>query len=889
MKRKSLAILAGVTILAGLIGIVGTAGSAEPAPPKCAGGEEATKVTAGIVQMVGCWTESTKDGAKVYTADLDKQPAYGDRQIRGVDLNGFLVGSAHPTSQLVVNSKTNEIRTKLAAEDGGIEAKLYTVGYPDPKNPTQMGEPFKINFTPPKSGSMLLEDFRFGNNGVYANTLDGFSPVGDVETPVMLGEDGTGSMNLTVQLAGIFTLKGKPQSVTILIPGKVGEGSKLDGFELKLAEIDAIKLINIHSLEAKYSAEEKTLGGGADFSLPFMGDRGVSFSFEIKDKLLSKGTVGVSGVKIPIGGAGFITALNGGFGFEPYENAYVLNLQAGATAEFGPEIPLPWGKVAPLEVSSNLKIGKKGQDFYFLFDGGVRVFRIEVGSVFLNIHSDSGVEFGASVGVGFPSFSNNPNDPFYVGAGVKGWIAKQRFQFEGWGKIHVVGLDLLEGDILINDRAVGACWKVAWFDGGMVYEYGRGAHDFGVSCGLGNYREAYPSAVRDGVAAISADRPRKLTTGRREVALTARGQGDAPRFKLTSSDGRSFAVPRGKDAIKGKDFMIVADRRNEKTHVLAAGLPNGRWTLTPYPDSVPIMGVRTGKALPPERVEARIVGKGLTRTLIWNSKGNPDTRLVFTEKMRGGFEQPILETGKIRGRHTFKVTKGSHYGQRRLRAYVVHGGGPREITIEDRFAVKRPGKLRAPGGIRAWRDVYDATATWRSVRGATGYVAEIAVKRNGRRVSSYRRKVGPKVRRIVIPNHPGGPVAVASVHALNADGVPGRAGTRRFRLAPPTSVTMRQAARRSAASAMRAGDRVKVRTICPIDGHCQTKVLLKLGDRTIARKTFQQVPGTYRNLELTPVSKPLRRRLAGGSLGGVRVVVRQHRSGSSAVTASRAP
>ena len=884
MNRKYLVLLAALTMLMGLIGTAGAADTAEPVP-KCPGGQEATKVTAGIVQMVGCWTESAQGGAKIYTADLDKQPAYGG-QVKGVDLNGFLIGSAHPTSQLVVNAKTNEIWTKLATEDSGTEVKVYSMGFPDPRNPTPMGEPFKINFTAPKTGTMLLEDFRFGNNGAYAHTLGGFSPVGDVETPVTLGEGGTGSMNFTVQLAGIFTLKGKPQSVTILIPGKVGEGSKIDGFELKLAELDAIKLINIHDLEAKYSAEEKTLGGGADFSLPFMGKRGVSFSFEIKDKLLSKGTVGVSGIKIPIGGAGFITALNGGFGFEPYQNAYVLNLQAGATAEFGPEIPLPWGKVVPLEVSSNLKIGKQGQDFYFLFDGGVKVFRVEVGSVFLNIHTDSGVEFGAKVGIGFPSFSNNENDPFYVGAGVKGWIANHKFQFEGSGKIHVIGLNLLEGDILINDRAVGACWKVGWFDGGVVYEYGRAIHDFGISCGLGNYREAYPSAVREGVAAVSAERPRKLTTGPREVALTARGQGDAPRFKLTSADGRSFAVPRGKDAVKGKGYMIVADRRNKMTHVLATGLPNGKWTLTPYADSVPIMGVTTGKALPPERVQARIVGKGLTRTLLWNSEGNPDTRLVFTEKMKGGYEQPILETGKIRGRHTFRVTKGSHYGQRRLRAYVVHNGGPREITVEDHFAVKRPGKLRAPRGIHAWRNIYKATATWNGVRGATGYIAEIAVKKNGKRVSAYRRKVGPKARRIVIPTHPGGGLAVASVQALNADGVPGRLGTRRFRLAPPKSITLRQAGRRSVRSAVRAGGGVKVRTICPVNGHCQTTVLLKLGNRVIGKTFYQQVPGTYRSAIVTPDSKSLRRRLARGGLNGVRVEVRQHRTGDRIVTAS---
>lgn len=886
MRRRGVVLVSALATLAGLVGATSVAASVEP-EPKCAGGADATKVTVGIVEMVGCWTEFTKDGTKYYSADFAEQPAYGDKQIRGIDMNGFIVGGAHlggahpQGSRLLVNAKTYAIQSISSDDEQSTEAVLYSVGYPDPRNPTQMGEPFKINFTAPNQGSMLLEDFRLGSNGVYVHTLGGFSPVGDVETPVELSDGGKGSMNLTVQLAGIFALKGKPQSTTILIPSEVGEGSKLDGFEIKLEEIDAIKLIDIRKFEAEYSAEEKTLGGGADFSLPFMNDKGVSFEFEIRDSVITKATVGVSGLKIPIGAppAGFITALDGGFGFEKTDKAFVLNLYAGATAQFGPEVPTPWGKVVPLEVDAALKIGKAGNDFYFFFDGGVKVFRLKAGSVYLRIHTSSGVQFGFSVGIGFPSYSNNPNDPFYIGAKVDGWIAKQKFQFEGRGKVRLIGLDIFDGRILINDKAAGACWKVTWFDGGAVYVYGAGSvQTFGVSCGLDRYRENYPKATRRGVAAVSADHPRKLTTGKREVVLSARGRGDAPRFRLTSKDGRSFEVPRGKDIVRTKRHMIVVDRENRVTHVAAGGLANGKWTITPYEGSAPIMGVRTGKALPPERVQARIVGKGLTRTLFWNSKGNPHTRLAFSELMKGGFEQPILVTDKVRGRYTFRATKGSHYGNRRLRAVVLHGGTPRQATIEDRFVVERPGNLRAPRMVRAWRNVYTAVATWKGVRGAHGYIAEIAVKRDGKRISAYRRVLGPKKRRIVIPSHPGGGWAIASVQALNADGKPGRVGTKRFRLAPPKSINLKQAGRQSTNSAVRVGGQVKVRTICPVNGHCQTAVLLKLGDRTVGGKRYQQVPGTFRNILLAPNSKALKRRLARGRLNRLRVVVRQHQA-----------
>ncbi|MBN8866324.1 MAG: hypothetical protein J0H98_02100 [Solirubrobacterales bacterium] len=895
MKQKILMLAALGAALMGMVAMAGSAAGEETAP-KCAGpgNKTAEKVTVGIVQMLGCFEVDTIDGGKVYTANPDRQPYYGtgDKLIQAVDMNGFLVdgrkpeGDARKQGWITINTKDSSIRYE--GQSGEIlPIQLAVIGPKElTSEPSKVGEPFKLNFTAPKFGSMTLEDLRFFSNATWVKALAGFSPIPDIETPIRLLEGGKGSMDLSLRLAGWMTLKGKPQSVTVNVPTAVGEGSHVDGFELKLEEIDGIKLITIHNLEAKYSAEEKTLGGGAGFSLPFMGDRGISFEFEVQDAVLTKASVGASGLEIPIGAppAGTISALSGGFGFKKVDDQLLLNLNAAATAEFGPKVPSPWGKLVPLEVNSSLKIGKEKNDFYFFFDGGLKVFRLPAGSVYLKIRTASGVEFGFNLGIGFPSYSNNPDDPFYIGTKVDGWVAKQKFQFEGRGKVRLIGLDIFDGRILINNRAAGACWKVTWFDGGAVYEYGaKEVKTFGVSCGLDNYREKYPAATRSGVAAVSSERPRRLTTGPREVVLSARGDGDAPRFRLTSSDGRSFEVPRGKDVVRTKKFMIVVDRRNAVTHVAAGGLARGEWTITPYAGSAPIMGVKTGKALPPEKVQARIVGRGLTRTLVWDSKGNPHTKIAFSEVMAGGYEQPILVTDKTRGRYTFRVTKGDHYGKRRLRAVVVHGGTPREATVEDRFTVNRPAKLNAPRIVRAWRNGYTAAATWRAVPGATGYVAEIAVLRQGQRLGAYRRLVGPKRRKITIPSYPGGTWAVANVQALNADGIAGRIGTRRFRLSPPDALDLHQAGRQSAGSAVRNGGKVRVRVVCPVNGHCQTRVLLKLKGRAIAEKSFQQVPDTYRFVALTPRSPKLRRLLAQGRLKGARVVVLQHRNGGRAI------
>lgn len=886
MKRKVFALAAGIVVLATFVATVNPASSAEPAP-KCKDGSDPTKVTTGIAQMVGCWTKTTVNGADVYRARFDAQPSYGEgnKAVRGVDMNGFLIGAQDLASldktALEVNTKTQAVRSVEVSSGDKSWVRLYSMGWPDPKNPVLMGgDAFVLNFTAPGFGSLLIEDFRLGSNQAWSKAFDGWSPIGDGETPAMITEDGKGSMNFTVQLSGIFTLKGHPQSVTIKIPTAVGEGAKIDGFDIHLQEIDGIKLITIRDFEAEYSAEEKKLGGGADFVLPFMGDKGVSFAFEVENTVLTKANVGVSGIKVPIGAppAGFLTAMNGGFGFKQIDKAFVLNLNAGATAEFGPEVPTPWGKVVPLEVTSALQIGKEGQDFYFHFDGGVKVFRLNVGSVYLKIHTDSGVAFGFSIGVGFPSYSNNPNDPFYIGSSVDGWVAKRKFQFEGKGKVRLVGLDIFEGRILINDKAAGACWKVAFFDGGAVYEYGaKDVQTFGVGCGLDRYREAYPSATSTGEVVASASRPRQLKTGKRTVILSVRGKNDAPRFRLTSGDGRTLVVPRNKEAVKTGKYMIVVDRANKVTHVASGVLRDRKWTITPYGDSTPVMGVRTGEFLKPEKVKAKVVGKGLKRTLIWDSEGNPNTKLSFTEVMRNGYEQPILVTNKVRGRYSFRATKGSHYGERRLKAYVVHGGTPREATIEDRYTVRRPARLKAPAGVRAWRNIYTAKAVWRGVAGATGYVAEIAIMKDGKRVSSYRRVVGPGKRSIAIPSHPGGTWAIARVQALNVDGVPGFIGSRKFRLAPGKSLTLKQASRLTAASATKvAANKVRLRAICPLNGHCQTRVVLKVNGRTLGQTGFQQVPGTYRFVTLT--SKRLGPALRKNP-GKLRVVVHQLRIG----------
>ena len=66
--------------------------------------------------------------------------------------------------------------------------------------------------------------------------------------------------------------------------------------------------------------------------------------------------------------------------------------------------------------------------------------------------------------------------------------------------------------------------------------------------------------------------------------------------------------------------------------------------------------------------------------------------------------------------------------------------------------------------------------------------------------------------------------------------------------------------------------------MCPLNGHCQTFVRLTNHGGTIARTSFQQVPGTFRyvNFKSKKIGKAIR---SGRSL--LEVEVRQHRIGGA--------
>jgi hypothetical protein len=870
-SRSRVAWISVAVLACALIALTMATRPAAGATPTCKGGTIAKTVEVGIVKAIGCWTQATPNGQTVYTGAWENQD-------KGIDLNGFILTG--PTGGgLQINAATRQVTSVKLSGSADDRAQINSNNFPTQGAINPLGGPLKLDFIAPEHSGLQLEDLHLGSNAV-AGALAGLSPVGTIETPVRIEEGGTGSMDLTIALAGYFTLKGKPQSVTIALPTDSGNGTKFDGFELDIEEIDSFKVIEINNLVAKYSASQKSLSGAAGATFPFTVAGkvgfGVNFAFQ-SDKFFEVGA-DAHGLKIPIGAppGGFITKIGGGFRLSWLDTGgWLPAITASTAADFGPEIPTPFGEIAPISADASLFAGYEGKELVFKISGNVSVFRIPVGDAYVFIHFNSGVEFGAGLGLGLPSFKNNSNDPFYIGARVDGWVAKGKFQLEGSGGIRLLGIGF-SGRILVNDQSVGACWKVPFpftdgIDGGAVYKYGDVVRTFGVGCGLDDYKEKFPQA-----ASASASHPRQIRLRPDEVVLDVKGQGGAPRFTMRSADGQVLRAPTDRDSVIERSgrtpHAFFVNQGGAMTNVLLPH-PKGLWTVTPYPGSPPITSLKAGREAPKEHVKAEVRGNGPVRTLVWNSKNRPHTRLMFTERLKGGQELPILRTGKAQGSHRFKVSTGSRYGKRAIRVVVIHGYGSTQSSVVDHYRVNRPKRLDAPANISAYRHNHDVYVKWSPVRGAHDYLVQVAMRQNGKLVSSYLDRLGPRHRMTVFKHHPGGGVAVAKVYALNSDDKPGRAGRQPFRTNPNVR-GLRPAARLDVHSARLHDGKVSLMMRCPEEGHCRTEVRLLDGKRVVGRAHFQQTPDTFHLLRIKP------KRGTGGD--PLKVVVKLRRSSTRA-------
>jgi hypothetical protein len=254
--------------------------------------------------------------------------------------------------------------------------------------------------------------------------------------------------------------------------------------------------------------------------------------------------------------------------------------------------------------------------------------------------------------------------------------------------------------------------------------------------------------------------------------------------------------------------------------------------------------------------------------------------------MAGGVRVPILDTDRARGTYRFRVARGGHYGRRRLHVTVKHGYASRQAMNVDTYRVRPPRPLAAPKRLSAHRYDHNVLVRWSGVRGARGYIVQVANAERGKPVGLVRR-VSARSRSTIFRATPGAGRLIARVHALNVDDELGRARAATFE-SGPSARTLREAARRSARSAERGTRSVTVVTHCPDGaGHCQVVVELRKRGRLLGRTRLQQAPNTLHLHRIRPDSRRLQQLMRQGRDPGIYVIVKLRHGIGSIPTAGR--
>ena len=407
----------------------------------------------------------------------------------------------------------------------------------------------------------------------------------------------------------------------------------------------------------------------------------------------------------------------------------------------------PWSSVRPVGPSPSATSADQGDlrrglcglrlEPLLVAIDGAEIFRLPLGDVYLAIHSDSGVEFGVGLGIGFPSYTNNENDPFYIGARVDGWVGKGKFQLEGKGRVALLGAKLFDGRILVMDRAAGgACWTVC-----------RSTRRRDLPVRLDGRED-----VRDRLWARRLSRavPRGCPCDRgagRSVRLTAdrhtlavRGDGSAPRFTLRAADGRVIHTPTTGLSALAQDHAVVRARAPTPTHVI---LRNIQGHLDGHADggrrsSTSLRGSIAPRWPPPASAAPGAPGRRL----------QPPTPEYVAAVHRADAQRPrdpdLRDRRRERQQRVHALARG--VGKRRLRVVVVHGFGSRQSHVVDTYRVGHERRLRAPAKVGVARRAHGARALDRRKSGAQGYLVEVAMRQRGRLVTSSPARLGPDAR-----------------------------------------------------------------------------------------------------------------------------------------------
>ncbi len=744
--RRVLALCAG-TAFAAVAAVV---------PASSAAGGDRSGATAAGAPATACTQQTVKTGIVTATGCFVKHengngdPVYSTSQ--EMDLNGFTLKPT-PEAPLDINASSGHVTT--FGEEISFGAK-----------PLEFHEA-AFNFNAPSEGEIQFAEI--ANSELNAVDLGGFSPV-DGNIPVSLVEGG-GRIDPTIDITQVFKLIEKNLSTTVRIDVVPGKGAVFDGITFDFARVD-LGPFTIKEAKGEFSEADKTWGGTIDVLLtPEAG--AVVFGFEIRNGELDEITIGADNLNASIVDGVFLQKLVGALKFSNLEIAADLSTEVTA----GPEIDIFGHDVAAVAVDGDLGFdtGSKNHPGYLKLAGNVQVVRIEVADVSFQVFFDGAVDFSASMGIGLPDFNQNPNQAFFIGGGLSGWIHGPRYNFDGYVEARVIGITIAKGEGVISDKGAATCgtfFNKPSGGGGFSWQTRKVVVFAPFFCYIGRYKDTQSASAR-----VAATGSTPIHLGRGHSFLRIIGDGDVPAFRLDGPDGRVIEHPEGADSSFVPNSHLVLSNRDQNMAHIELPRPKGTWHLTQL-DGTGIVRIQRARRLADPRVDAEVRGRGAKRTLVWDARDFPKQHLEFQEKLPGGTTHPIVRTGKASGRYSFKPLSGGHYGKRKLKVGVQQRFSQRDRMTPDTYRVRKPRRPGEPRRVRAKRRAFDSIVRWRHSKRARAYRVALIGQGGGFRLQ---RTVGRNRQRVVFDHSPSAGTMRVKVWALNRDGKRGRPGVARLR------------------------------------------------------------------------------------------------------------
>jgi hypothetical protein len=837
--------------------------------PRVAAAADCAKdeVEIGIVQAQGCFTSRTPTG---------QAPVYETTQ--PFQMNGFKV---NPHSGVTVTFSPADGQKRgpgVTTNNGFVDLTATGSSYGDVHFNNM-----NFAFSPPSSGEFTLAQSALAQPYI---SLSGLTPL-SVTQPIVLNDDGTSSFDLTFALSGLLgallTGSEKERAISIGIPFKAKNGSYTNpGFKFGASDIEIAKLLTVNELDL--DVEPAKLDVSLDAGLKAVGDKGLVGALTYEDGKVTQFKLGASGLNVALGASGiFLQKLVAQvFTAPPFGGSGTIGITAGGEKElFGREVSA---------VGVEGTVGLRGNDDanhvpgYFSVDGNASVMSLPVANANFKYNFGQGTEFGASVGIGLPSLTNDPGQPTYVGGGFNGWTSANHFDLQGNNKLKVAGIDLAGAQTVISDIGFAGCVQIlAWIGGGIHWSDGSVDVLGGWSCDTSGYQ---PQRSKVAKLAAAGSTPLHLEKRERIIRIEAAPGAEAPQATLTGPSGETIQTPPPGDSDgirQSKAGAAFSDNAGTSTFIvrpsdsskLSAAQRGGAWQLEEVPGSSGIETVATAHVLRPPKVHARVVGHGRKRTLRWRARDVPHQRLQFTEKLPGGQEIPILKTRKASGHKRFIPVEGAGtYGVKRRLAVDVRArfNTPRDTLVTDRYVVRRQ---RAPSRVKrmhAERRLDDLVVRWKHARRAASYrVSAVAVGAGDN--ATYLKDVGRDRHRVRFHGlGVSGKLRVA-VRPSNAQGRRGPAARRTVdtnNLVP----SRRAAARRMVKHArLTHSGRVVTHPACPDTGHCEVSLRVYGAKRMLGRKHIQLPPDMTDRL-VVKLPRQARHRVRRGKLTHVRARAR---------------